>query len=120
MQATERVSLVDLVHDVAARPRRVTVEVDVCPGDAATVVADAAALRRALDHVVANASRHAAGRVRMTLDPVAGAAAVHVDDDGPGIPQDQRAIVMRRFVRLDEGRGRDAGVTLTLPTAPVS
>ena len=34
---------------------------------------------------------------------------MHVDDDGPGIPADRRADVVRRFVRLDEGRGRDGG-----------
>ena len=34
---------------------------------------------------------------------------VHVDDDGPGIPVDQRDDVVRRFVRLDEGRTRDGG-----------
>ena len=32
-----------------------------------------------------------------------------VDDDGPGIPPDQRAAVFDRFRRLDGGRARDAG-----------
>ena len=32
-----------------------------------------------------------------------------VDDDGPGIPVDQRAAVFDRFHRLDGGRSRDAG-----------
>ncbi|MGV3713628.1 ATP-binding protein, partial [Pseudolysinimonas sp.] len=34
---------------------------------------------------------------------------VTVDDDGAGIPSDERERVFERFVRLDEGRARDAG-----------
>jgi signal transduction histidine kinase len=32
-----------------------------------------------------------------------------VDDDGPGIPESERARVLQRFVRLDEARSRDDG-----------
>jgi signal transduction histidine kinase len=32
---------------------------------------------------------------------------VTVDDDGPGIPEDQRADVFRPFLRLDEARNQD-------------
>ena len=102
------VSLVDVVHDAASRPRRVPVDVVVGPA-VPPVAGDESAVRRAVDHVVSNAARHATGTVRITVGAVDGTVRVDVDDDGPGIPESQRADVVRRFVRLDEGRDRDAG-----------
>ena len=73
-------------------------------------VGDERALGRAVDHLVANAATAAATEVAVTVDGNGDArVAIHVDDDGPGIPPDQRADVVRRFVRLDEGRSRDGG-----------
>jgi signal transduction histidine kinase len=112
------VAVDDLVRDVAGRRRRVAVEVhDLAPDVELDIDADAT--RRALDHVVANAARHATSAVEIGVElgddvdvtevPGAGAVAITVDDDGPGIPSDDRSRVLERFVRLDEGRSRDAG-----------
>jgi signal transduction histidine kinase len=107
----------DIVRDVTARRRRVPVTTslegddDSLPG--IELVGDADAVGRALDHVVANAARHADGAVVVDVELVDGhggsAAAIHVDDDGPGIPPSDRERVLERFVRLDEARSRDAG-----------
>jgi len=34
---------------------------------------------------------------------------IRVDDDGPGIPPEDRERVFERFTRLDDARARDAG-----------
>jgi signal transduction histidine kinase len=101
-------SIADAVRDVGARTRRVPVDVTVGDG-VDPVVGDAAAVGRALDHLVANAARHASSAVQVAVvgDPVE--VRVEVDDDGPGIPVARRADVVRRFVRLDAGRARDQG-----------
>ncbi len=108
-RAGSDVSLVDVVHDAASRPRRVPVDVVIGSTGVPPVAGDESAVRRAVDHVVANAARHATGTVRITVGSVDGEVRVDVDDDGPGIPVHQRSEVVRRFVRLDEGRDRDAG-----------
>lgn len=106
----EQVALDDLVRDVAGRRRQVPVEVEIpTEGPPISVTGDADAVRRALDHVVANAARHATSEVDIRLDRAAGAVVVHVDDDGPGIALADRQRVFERFVRLDEGRARDGG-----------
>jgi signal transduction histidine kinase len=106
--ARDPVNVTDLVHDVAARRRRVPVAVEI--GDElAITLGDADALRRALDHLITNAARHAATKVAIAAEVSAGDVSVHVDDDGPGIPEGDRERVVRRFVRSDEGRARDNG-----------
>lgn len=64
-------------------------------------------LRLALDNLLTNAVRHGrASRVDVTLLSSDGRTLVMVDDDGPGIPQEDREQVTRRFVR---GRGAAPG-----------
>jgi two-component system osmolarity sensor histidine kinase EnvZ len=76
-------------------------------------------LSRALDNLIGNALSH--GRhcsVRLDLEP--GAIRIAVEDDGPGIPETQRAAALQPFARLDSARNLDrrpdggAGVGLGL------
>ena len=106
---SQQVSVVDLAHDAGARRRRVPVTVVALDEVDAELEGDAVALGRAVDHLVANAARHANSRVDVAIEQDEHGVSVHVDDDGPGIPEDEREVVTQRFVRLDEGRARDAG-----------
>jgi signal transduction histidine kinase len=58
---------------------------------------------------VRNARAHARSAVRVSLHAGEGAFFVHVDDDGPGIPVEDRERVFEPFVRLDRSRSRDSG-----------
>lgn len=62
--------------------------------------------KRALVNLVENAL-HYGERVRLTLLPADPALTIRVEDDGPGIPDDQLTRVLEPFVRLDPARGRD-------------
>ncbi len=60
---------------------------------------------RALTNLVENAVRY--GReVRLRLREEAGALLIEVADDGPGIPEGDRARLLEPFMRGDEARGR--------------
>lgn len=59
-------------------------------------------LQEMLGNLMDNACKWAAQRVVVTVARQAGRVVVQVDDDGPGLPADRAAEVMRRGVRLDE------------------
>ncbi|WIB13763.1 ATP-binding protein [Curtobacterium sp. MCPF17_052] len=75
----------------------------------ARVSGDDRLLGRVVRNLVDNAVRHAADTVVVGLRTDGGGAVLTVDDDGHGVPEADRARVFERFVRLDEGRARDAG-----------
>ena len=75
-------------------------------------------LARLVTNLVDNAVRHATTVVRIRVHAEDGQAVLHVLDDGPGIPEEQREAVFDRFTRLDEARARDVGgAGLGLPIA---
>jgi signal transduction histidine kinase len=106
----EAVDLDDLAFDEGRRLRTATSKrVDTSGVSAARVQGDAAALRRMIRNVGENAARHASSRVEIALAERGDEAVLTVDDDGPGIPESERARVLQRFVRLDEARSRGDG-----------
>jgi signal transduction histidine kinase len=107
--AREPVDVDAVVLEVVSRRRPVPVDVVRLVDGPASTVGDSEALFRALDHLVANAARHARTKVAVGVELHDGEVRVHVDDDGSGIPAGQRDAVVHRFVRSDEGRARDNG-----------
>ncbi len=66
------------------------------------------AFKRCLANLVGNALRY--GRtIRLDASRDGRFLTVNVDDDGPGIPPDQRDEVFRPFHRLDQARNQDHG-----------
>jgi len=108
--AREAVDVDDLAFEEGHRLRSTTSkQVDTSGVAPARVRGDADALRRMLRNVGDNAARHASSRVDITLAERGDTAMLTIDDDGPGIPEADRARVLHRFVRLDEARSRDQG-----------
>jgi signal transduction histidine kinase len=104
------VDLDDLVFEEAKRLRDATgLRVDTTAVSAGRVAGDAAGLRRVLRNLGDNASRHARGRLALSVTERDAKVVLTVDDDGPGIPEADRERVFERFVRLDAARARDDG-----------
>ena len=75
------------------------------------------AFKRCIDNLVANAKRHGK-RIDVTGSHAEGQLTVTVDDDGPGIPPEEREAVFKPFYRLDNARNIDeSGTGLGLPIA---
>jgi signal transduction histidine kinase len=64
------------------------------------------ALKRAINNLADNAARYG-DHVRLCVTPEPGAVIIAVEDDGPGIPEEDLRRVLEPFVRLDHARGRD-------------
>ena len=109
MQRTD-VDLDDLVAAEIQRLRSFAIELTVT-GDVhpVRVVGDPAHLSQVVRNLVDNAARAAHTTVRLTSIEQNGSAVITVEDDGDGIPEDDRLRVFERFVRLDTSRSRSSG-----------
>ncbi len=73
-----------------------------------TVALREAALRRAVENLIGNAVRYGTNcEVHVTLTDKS--LRIRVEDDGPGIPSEDRETALRPFVRLDPARNQDKG-----------
>jgi two-component system OmpR family sensor kinase len=78
-----------------------------------TIAADHDRLAQAVRNLTRNAIEHTreGGLVRLQVRGFDGRVSFAVEDDGPGIPADQRALIFDRLHRLDRARTRSSGGT---------
>jgi signal transduction histidine kinase len=89
----------------------------------ATAAASPGEVALVIDNLLANARRYARSRVWVSVLPSGRSVRVVVDDDGPGVPEEDRKRVFDRFTRLEAdrgGRSGGAGLGLALVAALVS
>lgn len=94
----------DLHQEVSA-----TLDVDATQIEAEEVCFDPRAMRRVLENLVHNAERYGNGRIRVEMTSDRDGVRLVVEDDGPGIPVDQRERIFDPFVRLEGSRSRGTG-----------
>lgn len=68
------------------------------------------AFKRAIANLINNAARFAT-HVRVRAARRNGTLTIEVEDNGPGIPKDERELVFRPFYRIDDARNQDSGST---------
>ncbi len=76
-----------------------------------TLNVDSDRLAQALRNLLGNAIEHTAqgGQIRLLASGSTGWLTLAVEDDGPGIPPDERELVLGRFYRVDASRARKTG-----------
>jgi two-component system osmolarity sensor histidine kinase EnvZ len=107
----ETVAALDFLRGVVADAQRAGQNVSVLSlegDDAGEATFRPDMLRRALENLIGNAVRYG---TRAELDATLGPRSlrVGVEDDGPGIPDDNLDAAMRPFTRLDPARTRNRG-----------
>lgn len=107
------------VHAPAAEARGQVLEIRIAPGIA--TFGDRDLVTQMLSNLVDNAVKHGreGGRITLALTAQpAGGPILTVADDGPGIPEEAQALVLRRFHRLDSARATPGtGLGLALAAA---
>jgi two-component system sensor histidine kinase PrrB len=113
------VELTDLVAQAVAAAARTAPDgtgvAAVLPDAEITVAGSAAGLRLAVDNLLANAVRHAgARRIEAAVCAEGDRVLITVDDDGAGVPRDERVAVFDRFRRGRAAHGPGSGLGLAL------
>ena len=106
---TTLVDLDDIVLDEVGRGGTGSTHISAERVSAGRVRGSREQLTRVVRNLLDNAIRHATTAVRISLTADSDDVTLVVEDDGPGIPPDDRERVFERFTRLDDGRARDAG-----------
>jgi two-component system osmolarity sensor histidine kinase EnvZ len=115
-QPAEPTDLGNLLRELADDVRRGGRELQLEQAQPATLMLRRLSFKRALSNLVENAlrfSRH----VRLTVERRRDGVELHIDDDGPGIPEKERHKVFRPFYRLDQARHGSGNVGLGLTIA---
>lgn len=108
----ENLKLYQIVRQVADETRSLGLAPQVMtlePDHDLTVSAEKLYLHRVMQNLAGNAMRHADSKIRISAGIEQGKAYICVEDDGPGIPEADRARIFEPFARLDDSRTRAAG-----------
>ena len=111
------VDITELLDRAAHDAMRVYPDLDVSlvPAPTVIIVGLPAGLRLAVDNAIANAVKHG-GATRVQLSAVSSRAGVEIaiDDDGVGVPEEERTVVFDRFSRGSTASHSGSGLGLAL------
>lgn len=106
----EEIDLDDLLREevatLSARDGGLSISVSTEP---VRLMARRSTMARVVRNLLDNAASHGAGEIGIALGTRDGRAVLTFDDNGPGVPDQERERVFNRFVRLDASRDRASG-----------
>lgn len=80
----------------------------------ATLHTDRAGLQRAVSNLIRNAARFAKSKVMLSAEKTGTNICIYVDDDGPGVDENDRERIFQPFVRVDNDTNVGSGLGLAL------
>ena len=107
-EAVDPIAMVDGIVGGAQRAGRDVTLLSREGDGAGTVKLREVAMRRAVDNLISNGVRYGA-RAEVSVLLTDKTLRIRVEDDGPGIPEDQRDQATKPFTRLDPARNQDKG-----------
>ena len=107
-EETRTVDLHALLDSVAADLSELGHDIAVADSDRILVACRPVALRRALRNLIENAATYGA-LATARIDRDGSEVRVVIEDEGPGVPEDDLERVFEPFVRLEASRSRDTG-----------
>jgi signal transduction histidine kinase len=108
-------TLIPAIADAVKRDARPDILISAhVQSDADNVRCDVHLFETVLKNLLYNATRYARHEIRVSFETHAGMYRLRVDDDGPGIPEEDRQRVFESFVQLDRTAGRKTGFGLGL------
>jgi two-component system sensor histidine kinase PrrB len=111
------VDITELLDRAAHDAMRIYPDLDVslAPSPTCIIVGLPAGLRLAVDNAIANAVKHG-GATRVQLSAVSSRAGVEIaiDDNGSGVPEEERQVVFERFSRGSTASHSGSGLGLAL------
>lgn len=116
-EQSEAVAMNDYIRDIVDNYHRHGQPVEWHQAEDKTLEIRPMAMRRALQNIIDNAIRYG-GKATVTTAMSGSHYRIRIDDEGPGIPQEQQEMVFRPFTRLDPSRNvRTGGAGLGLSIA---
>ncbi|MBE0405940.1 ATP-binding protein [Psychrobacter sp. AOP22-C1-22] len=108
----EPVNLKELIEQIVRETKALGKDIDIVgklPSAKVTAIADRRYLHRVIQNLAGNALRYAETTIIISGGVKKGNAFVSVEDDGHGIPEEDREKVFIPFSRLDDSRTRASG-----------
>ena len=107
-EATETVDLPKLVEEIVEPFRLAGENIVFAPSQPFDFLCRPVSLKRAVRNLIENAVRYGGG-ARVSAFRASDAVGIRIEDDGPGLPEDQIEDAFKPFVRLEASRSMETG-----------
>jgi len=101
--------LTDVIQHIKTGEDNLSIDVEITGSNVKHAQFEPRLMARAVGNLLQNAKRYAHTRICVVFTQDNESYQISVDDDGPGIPEEQRTHIFEAFKRLDASRDRDTG-----------